>query len=220
MRRTSVCIVPVKGRSTRVPGKNFRILNGKPLYRYMLEHILKADCFDAVYVDTDSIELIEYIEKVGIGHIGRLSWLAEDGANGNDLLVHHVKILPGYDCYFQLFITAPFLSDASIKKCHSILMNSEEYDSVFTATEEVGWFWLNGQPVNFRPGILPRSQDAPKVIKETTGLYGITAQSLARYNCRIGASPHIHILPYNEAVDLDSEEDFAYAEYLINRKLI
>ncbi len=214
-RKTSVCIVPIKSRSTRVSEKNFRLLAGKPLYRYILEHILEADCFDAVYVDTDSDEICEYLKDKKIGRVERLSWLAGDDANGNDLLVHHLAVVPGHNFYFQLFATAPFLNGKSIKACCDILMNTDEHDSIFTATAETGWFWMYNQPVNFRPGILPRSQDACKVTKETTGLYGITAKSLARYKCRVGANPYMFIVSKRDALDLDTEEDFAYAEYLI-----
>jgi len=215
MKKTSACIVPIKSRSTRVPGKNVRLLGGKPVYEHMLDHILEADCFDAFYVDTDNEVIREYLDYLGIGHIERLAVLAEDDANGNDLLVHHQQAAPGFDYYFQLYVTAPFLTSENIRFCHHFLMNTEEHDSIVTATEETGWYWMGGQPVNFRPGILPRSQDAPKVYKETTGLYGITAKALARYHCRIGASPYLHIVPHHEAVDLDTEADFAYAEYLL-----
>lgn len=193
------------------------MLGSKPLYQHMLENILEADCFNAVYVDSDSEEIREYAEANGMGFIQRVPELALETANGNDMLVHHLKVVPGYDLYFQLYVTAPFLSPENIRACVHALKDTADSDSVFTATEEYGWFWRGGQPVNFRPGILPRSQDVAPMIKETTGLYGITVEALDRYRCRIGKKPLVHLVHELEAVDLDTEDDFFFAEYVVKK---
>lgn len=210
----SVCIIPIKANSERVPGKNLRVLNGKKLYKYISEHVIEANVFDDVYIDTNSQEIAEYAESIGFHAMERKPELALNTANGNDLLIHHQKVLPGYDYYFQLFATAPFLQPSSIKACYDRLVSSEEYDSCFTALENHSFYWFGGNPVNYRPGILPRSQDMPPVIEETTGLYGITNDSLERYRCRIGRKPYIHFVSKFEAVDINTEEDFKVAEFV------
>lgn len=73
----------------------------------------------------------------------------------------------------------------TIRECYTKLISSEEYDSCFTATENRGFYWLLGQPVNYRPGILPRSQDMEPLIEETTGLYGISKESLKNINAEL-----------------------------------
>lgn len=123
-------------------------------------------------------------------------------------------MFPHYDCYFQLFATAPFLQTSSIKACVEKLVNSEMFDSCFTALENHGFYWLNGNPINYRPCILPRSQDMLPVIEETTGLYGMTHDALFKYRCRIGRNPYIHIVNKFEAVDINTEEDLKFAEYI------
>lgn len=55
----TACFIPIKANSERVPGKNFRLLNGRPLYEFIVEHALAAQCFDDVYIDTNGIELIK-----------------------------------------------------------------------------------------------------------------------------------------------------------------
>lgn len=210
----TACFIPIKANSERVPGKNFRVLNGKKLYEYIVEHVLEANVFDDVYIDTNSDEITEYAKKMGCIPIVRKPELALNTANGNDLLVYHLDNYPGYDYYFQLFATAPFLQPASIQQCFNKLVNTAEYDSCFTATANHGFYWLLGQPINYRPGILPRSQDMHAMIEETTGLYGITKESLMRYRCRIGSKPYIHIVSKFEAVDINTEEDLKVAEFV------
>ena len=210
----TACFIPIKANSERVPGKNFRVLNGRKLYEYILEHALAADCFDDVFVDTNSAEIAEFARSRGIQVIERLDALAQNTANGNDLLVHHRAVRPEYDCYFQLFATAPFLQPESIRRCASGLLGSDVYDSCFTAVRNNGFYWFGGVPVNYRPGILPRSQDMEPVIEETTGMYGITAKSLDRYRCRIGRNPFVQFVGRFEAVDINTEDDLRLAEYI------
>lgn len=210
----TACFIPIKANSERVPGKNLRNLNGKKLYQYICEHVKEANVFDNIFVDTNSNEVAEYAQQMGFTVIERVPELAKNTANGNDLLVHHLQMYPDFDYYFQLFATAPYLQPESIRACFNKLVNSEKYDSCFTATENHGFYWLLGNPINYRPGILPRSQDMASVIEETTGLYGISKESLNRFRCRIGKYPYIHIVNKFEAVDINTEDDFKIAEYI------
>ncbi len=210
----TAAFIPIKANSERVPGKNLRILNGKKLYQYICEHVKEADVFDDVYIDTNSEEVSAYAEEMGFKVIAREPELAKNTANGNDLLVHHFEVCNQYDYYFQLFATAPYMQPQTIRNCFEKLTTSSQYDSCFTALENHSFYWLAENPVNYRPGILPRSQDMLPVIEETTGLYGISRESLNKYRCRIGYKPYIHIVSKFEAVDINTEEDFKVAEYI------
>lgn len=218
VRRTNLmktaCFIPIKANSERVPGKNLRILNGKKLYEYICEHVKSADVFDDIFVDTNSEEVALYATSMGYKVIERKPDLAKNTANGNDLLVHHFEMFPDYDYYFQLFATAPYMQPSTIKACYNQLISSNEFDSCFTALENHSFYWLAGTPVNYRPEILPRSQDMLPVIEETTGLYGISKDSLRKYRCRIGRKPYMHFVSKFEAVDINTEEDFKVAEYI------
>ncbi len=210
----TACFIPIKANSERVPGKNLRVLNGKKLYEYICEHVKEADVFDDVYIDTNSNEVAEYAKSMGFYVIDRKPELAKNTANGNDLLVYHFETYSEYDYYFQLFATAPYLKAETIRACYDQLITSQEYDSCFTALENHSFYWLSGTPINYRPGILPRSQDMLPVIEETTGLYGISKESLSKYRCRIGRKPYMHFVSKFEAVDINTEEDFKVAEYI------
>jgi len=212
------CFIPIKEKSTRVPRKNFRYLQDRRLFEHIIDTAIKSDSFDNIYVDTDSTEIKEYCRKSGVSVIHREPKLAEDTANGNDLLNHWTMLHPEYDYYFQLHATAPFLSSTTVKKCVNILTEAKNYDSVFTAYENCGWYWYENTPINYDPAELPRSQDAKKVYSETTGLYGITSSALRHLGCRIGSKPYVYFVDEVEAHDIDNEFDFKIAE-LIAREL-
>ena len=210
----TACFIPIKSNSERVPGKNFRILCGRPLYQYIIEHSIEADCFDDIYVDTNSMEIKEYCDKHNVHIIERKEELARNTANGNDLLNYHFSLHSEYDYYFQLFATAPFLQSSSIYRAVNVLVGSSVYDSTFTALKEHSFFWFHGTPINYRPCILPRSQDMVPVFEETTGLYGMSREALQKYHCRIGSNPYVCEVGKFEAVDINTEEDLKMAEFV------
>lgn len=210
----AACFIPIKANSERVKEKNLRELNGKKLYTYIFDHVAEADVFDDIFVDTNSKEIADEAKNRGFKVIERLPELALNTANGNDLLVHHYLTYPGYDFYYQLFATAPYLQPETIRACYEELANSTDKDSILTVNENHSFYWLAGNPINYRPCILPRSQDMLPVSEETTGLYGITASALEKYRCRIGAKPILKAISKFEAVDINTEEDLKIAEFV------
>ena len=206
----TVAIIPIKTHSERYERKNFRLLEGKPLYRFFLEKMDRCD-FDKVFVDTDSDEIKQYTREAGYQVIDRIPELTKRDANGNDLLLYESTLVES-KVYFQLFITAPFLRTDTINQAIKIMREKGSYDSLFTAYEMYTWFWYEGRPVNYDPKILPRSQDATPVVRETTGLYAIRKNALDKYKCRIGERPYMLFVDYVESIDLDNAIDFATAE--------
>ena len=212
-----VAIVPIKSQSKRLKNKNFKKINGRPLYKYLLDK-LKFTNFDEIYVDSNSPEIEEYCKLKDYKFIKRLPKLALDNANGNDLLNYHSKIINA-DIYFQLFITAPLLKIKTINNCIEKIKKSKKYDSILTSKSVQTWFWYKGKPVNYDPKILPRSQDAHPLVFETTGLYGIRKKILLSKKARIGNKPYFYEVSDEEAIDLDNLKDFKYLEYYVRQNL-
>ena len=210
-----VAIIPIKSKSKRVKNKNFKIINKKPLYHFLLSKLKRCN-FDEIFIDSDSPIIEKYCKKNNFKFIKRLPELALDSANGNDLLNYHAKIINA-DIYFQLFITAPLLKVETINKCISLLKKSKSHDSILTVNKIYSWFWFNGKPVNYEPKILPRSQDARPIIQETTGLYGITKKSLIKRKCRIGYNPKFYPVSNSESIDLDTLKDFEFLNTLLKK---
>ena len=163
-------------------------------------------------VDTDSDEVKEYCRNNSIGIIDRDPELSKDSANGNDLLKSWIETKPNYDIYFQIFVTSPFLKVDTINDCVDFMKKTSEYDSIFTGAEEYTWYWFDNKPINYEPKVLPRSQDAKPMVRETTSLYGITKEAFLKDTSRVGRNPKIYIVNQIEAVDIDTELDFFIAE--------
>ena len=126
--------IPIKSNSTRVKDKNFKLLGDKPLYQYIIDHCIEAECFDSIYVDTDSEEIQKYCYNNKVKWIERKSELTLDTANGNDVFHYDIDYIDDYDFYFQLYATAPFLKPETIRACVDKLTHTTNYDSILRNT--------------------------------------------------------------------------------------
>ncbi len=210
-----VAIVPIKKKSERVKGKNFKKINNVPLFSILLKKLKKCK-FDEIYVDSDSLSVKKFCKKYKYNFIERKPRLAKNNSNGNDLLNYHRSIIKA-DIYYQLFVTSPLIKIKTINKCIDILKRNKNFDSVFTVNKIYSWFWFKNRPVNYNPKVLPRSQDAQPIVQETTGLYGIRSDVLKKTKCRIGKRPFMYQVSDEEMIDLDNKKDFEYLKFYVKK---
>ena len=215
-KKITVVICNIKKKSKRLKNKNFRKIYKVPLYQITLNKLVKCN-FDKVFVDTDSQEIKDYCGKNSINIIHRKPVLATDKANGNHLINYHRKIIDA-DYYFQIMITSPLLKIKTINKCIKFLQNTKKYDSIFTSKTKQTYFWFKNKPINHNPKLLPRSQDLPPMVYETTALYGIKKKTLNKYRCRVGKKPYFFNVDDFEDIDLNDKKDLDYLEYLIKNE--
>ncbi len=214
--------VPIKGKSSqRVPNKNFRDLNGKPLSHWLLDELVKLPEDMDIFIDSEDQETFTKLSQPKysrLQHHKREGWFAEDQANGNHLIHQFALSHPDYDAYAQVFVTAVTLKcDVMLKALNTFAENTSSHDSLFLVTEETGWIWFENQAMNYapnRPNGLPRSQDAT-YYKETTGLYAVTRNAVLLTGCRIGEKPLPYIVSPENALDIDTMSDLREAERLL-----
>ena len=209
-----ICFVPIKKNSERLKSKNFRKINGKPLYQHMLDKVIKVKEFDKIVVDTDSKKIQQYCKQKKIPFIKRLNYLKTNKANGNDLLSYWTKIEPKYEFYFQIHVTSPLVKIETIRRSIKKLMNTKKINSVFTAVKEFSWYWFNNKPINFKKYNLTRSQDLKPIIRDITFLYGISKKEFLKKNSRIGSKPYPLFVTKEEAVDINENFDLVFARNL------
>jgi N-acylneuraminate cytidylyltransferase len=211
----AIGVIPVKERSTRIINKNFRKLGNKTLYENFFEKLYPRNPFDEIYVDTDSQEIKDKAKSYGFNIIDRPKHLTEDNVTGSELLLHVADQIDA-DAYFQMHVTAPHLKEETIFKAYNELISNQDIDSVLTAREHNSYFWKDGSPTNYDPSNLQRTQDIEPLIEETTGLYGITRESLINRQSRIGENPCFIYVDQVEAIDVDEVEDLKIANILEN----
>jgi CMP-N-acetylneuraminic acid synthetase len=215
---TFTALVPMRHHSERVPGKNFRLMAGRPLYAYILETLLACRSVSLIVVDTDSPIIREGVAErfPSVRLIDRPEHLRGGEVATNDILEHDVGRVPGA-YYLQTHCTNPLLKPATIDRAAAAFLRAfPEKDSLFTVTRWHKRLWSEGgEPLNHDPAILLRTQDLPPVFEENSCLYLFErGRFLAAHN-RLGRAPMLFEIAPEEALDIDEEADFRMVETLL-----
>lgn len=217
-----VALVPMRHHSERVPGKNYRLLAGKPLFHHILDTLLQCPEISHIAVDTDSPTIMESLAKdyPQVVIIERPEHLRADTMPMNEVLLHDTSLLPA-DLYLQTHSTNPLLRPTTISRAiQSFLAQSLAYDSLFSVTRLQTRLWDQlSRAINHNPAILLRTQDLPPVYEENSCLYLFTRQILELRRNRLGERPMLFEIPASEAWDIDEELDFLIADLLVNQQI-
>ena len=208
-----VAVMPIKLNNERLPGKNTKLLGGKPLLQHELGCLQKLEGLDSVNVFCSDKTIIPYLPE-GVNFIKRPDYLDLPTSNFNQIFDCFINIMSA-DIYVYAHATAPFVTVETMRQCIGAVM-SGKYDSAFCATKIQDYLWQDGQPLNFDAANVPRSQDLKPIYRETSGVYVFTKKMYEQYHRRIGKYPFIKELSFKEAVDINNPEDFALAEALLN----
>jgi len=213
-----VALVPMRHHSVRVPGKNYRLFNGKPLFHYILQTLLTCKSVDKVLVDTDSQEIVEGIRSTfpSVGVIKRPEYLCGDSIPMNEILMHDINQTDG-ELFLQTHSTNPLLKVESIEiAINELISKYPQYDSLFSVTEHHARFWDPiTRPINHNPQILLRTQDLPPIYEENSCIYIFNRKTLQINHNRIGSRPLMFLTNPLESWDIDEESDFIIAEQLM-----
>lgn len=213
-----VALVPMRHHSQRVPGKNYRLLAGKPLYHHTLAALLGCPEISEIVVNTDSPNIIVGIRQdfPQVTILERPQHLRGDTIPMNEILTYDTSQVEG-DFYLQTHSTNPLLRATTISNAiQTFLENYPSYDSLFSVTRWQTRLWDQlGRAINHNPAILLQTQDLPPVYEENSCLYIFTRQNLLARRNRLGERPLMFEIDATEALDIDEELDFTIAEFLM-----
>lgn len=211
-----IALVPMKHSSERVPQKNYRNLNGRPVFHYILETLSQCS-IDKIVVDTDSPVIKDGIENFfpHVQVIDRPKHLRDGHTSMNEIIAYDMTQLDD-TCFLQTHCTNPLLRpqtvDCAIKLFENLFPKN---DSLFSVTPVQKRFWFTSKlAVNHNPRALLRTQDLPRIYEENSCIYIFTSQSFGRRNNRLGRNPVMFMMDPIEAWDIDTMLDFKIVEFL------
>jgi CMP-N-acetylneuraminic acid synthetase len=220
---TLIALLPMKAHSERVPGKNFRYLAGKPLFRWMLDKLVNLAEVDLVVINTDARPILE---KNGVSTGGKILIrdrkppLCGDFVSMNRIIEDDIREVEA-DTYLMTHVTNPLLSLETMSQALSVFdrgRKDNSCDSLFSVTKyQTRFYRANGEPINHDPTNLVRTQDLEPWFEENSNFYIFTRESFARTGSRIGNSPLLFQTPRVEAVDIDDTETWTIAEAIVIR---
>jgi len=229
--KTYLAIIPARGGSKRLPNKNIRALNGKPLIAYSIEAALKCKLIDEVVVTTDSEEIAsiarEYNAKVPFL---RPSKLASDTSTTLDAVIHAIEFYKNvqrkeFDFVIVLQPTSPFRNNKHIDEA-ICLCEKKNANSVTSVCEvEHSPLWANTLDESFSMDTFiknefknKRSQDLEKYYRLNGAIYLCNVNKLVKTNSFMqAASSYAYLMDNEDSIDIDTQLDFSFAELIINQ---
>lgn len=219
-------ILPIKHKSTRVPRKNYRNFNGKPLFMYILNTLLNSSNINHIIIDTNSETIknmlkVYYKENKKISLYERPEHLWKGTIPMNVILENVIKDLNlDYEFFFQTHTTNPLLQSKTIDNAIETFLQKykEGYDSLFSVKQLNTRLYKNENnkiiAINHNPLELIPTQDLEPLYEENSCMYLFTKKNLFNKKHRIGYKPYMYIMNDIESSDIDIETDFTIAECL------
>lgn len=206
--------VPIKEQSERLPRKNFREFNGRPLYYWIFNTLSQVELIDEIYLNTDSEEVAADIcEDFEVSIIDRPPSLRGQHTSMNDILLHDISIIDA-DLLVHTHCTAPLLRVSTVSDAISRFIENDEFDSLFTGGELRKWLYdADLNPINHNPQKVERSQDLEPIIHEDGILYIIPIPTFKQLEARVGENPMLYELSPIERIEIDYDYEFKMAEY-------
>ncbi len=229
-----LCLICARGGSKGVPGKNIKSLGGTPLIGWSITSAKQCSFFDRIVVSTDDKAISRIADKYGAetpflrpAHLAKDSspeWLVWQHAINE--LEQKQQFKPDY--FVSLPPTSPFRSEVDIEKSVESLYKSNA-DIVISVTMSARNPYFNMVELDSdgfanlskpHSSKTTRRQDAPEVFDMTTVVYAVRTKYVLNADGIFNGKVKTIVIPEIRALDIDTELDFEFADFLISKRLV
>ena len=222
MRKGSICVIPARGGSKRIPRKNIRKFLKRPLIEWSIKAALKSNCFEHVIVSTDDDEIEKISKECGaLVPFKREKELADDYTGTIDVIRNEIIKLTNIGINFEdvccIYATAPFVTTRLIKTAKKRL---EESNNSYVVTGTKFDYPIqralrrkknDKYEIVELENLTKRSQDLEEMYHDAGQLYWASTNVwMNKHNIFDNAS--LLVLPSWRVQDIDTEEDWLNAE--------
>ncbi len=219
-----VVLIPARGGSKGVPGKNIKLLNGRPLIQYTID-AAREICSDAdIHVSSDDLNIINVVSKLGleVPYI-RPSELSTDAASSFEVIQHEIAFLESINSNPEVLIllqpTSPFRIGKHILEalslfdlsCDLVVSVKESKSSPYfnIMEEDKDGFLIKSKPNNFT-----RRQDCPPVFELNGAIYIYNLESLKKEGAKGIKKIKKYVMDEMSSHDIDTMYDWKIAELI------
>jgi N-acylneuraminate cytidylyltransferase len=228
--KNTLVIIPARGGSKGIPGKNIKLLDGKPLIQYTIDVVRKLFSDQQIIISTDDQSIIDVVEQLGLKvPFKRPAELATDTAGTYEVLLHAMKFAEQngvqFDKVLLLQPTSPFRTQTNIEEAFALY--KEELDMVVSVKETKSnpyyvLFEENAQGFleKSKQGNFTRRQDCPEVWEYNGAIYIMNKSKLLLTSSAQFTQIRKYVMSEFESLDIDTPMDWLIAEHLVNNKSI
>ena len=218
-------IIPARGGSKGVPGKNIKELAGKPLLAHSIEQAKAAESVSDVFVSTDDGGIEQVAIDYGAQVISRPLDLSDDNASSEAALHHAVQnISTNYnDPQLIVFLqcTSPIRTAEDIDGAVDTLIEKDA-DSLLSVVPNHRFLWADDtsgpRSLNFDYTDRPRRQDMEPQYVENGSIYIFKPWVLQQYDNRLGGKVALYVMDEQAAFEIDTPFDFELVEFVMKYK--
>ncbi len=224
-----VAIIPARGGSKGIPGKNIMDFCGKPLLAWSILQAKAAKTLRQVYVSSDDRQVLEVAVSFGASPIIRPAEFATDTATSEHVLHHAIGEIEEstksvIDLVVFLQATSPLRTPEDIDGAVKILID-EQADSLFSmAVLDDFCVWThkgnNLEGLTFDPFNRGRRQDREPLFLENGSIYIFKPEILKKHNNRLGGKIAMYEMEGWKSYEIDRKEDLDIFEYFFNKNLL
>jgi N-acylneuraminate cytidylyltransferase len=216
-------VIPARGGSKGVPGKNIRDLCGKPMIAWTIEEAKKSAYMDRVIVSSDDESIIQVAKLYGADvPFTRPAELAQDDTPGIEPVLHALKELPGYDFVVLLQPTSPLRQVADIDGCIEtcIRTGANACVSVVEPEHHPNWMFITDRDgylhrLSHQEEMYGRRQELPSVYALNGAVYVAKVNWLCENRSFLGTGVQAYVMSRENSIDVDTELDLRMAAMLL-----
>lgn len=226
-----IALIPARGGSKGLPGKNIKNLCGKPLIAHTIEAALKAEGIERVIVTTDSEEIAAVAREYGAEvPFLRPAALAGDTSSAVDVYLHAVDFLEkesgrSIEKFMVLLPTAPLRNSVNIEQAlrQFYEKNAETLISMREAETPISWYY----EMNIEGRVKNLGLDAENAVKNRQvnkkyyipngAIYILDKELLKEKRTYYSENTVAYLMSAEQSVDIDCELDFKMAELLLSQ---
>lgn len=219
-------IIPARGGSKGIPRKNVRLLNGKPLIAYSIDNALKSSYTMDVCVSTDDVEIEQISAKYGAYVVQREDDLASDEVPLDPVIFDAYQKMVSinkteYDLIITLQPTSPLLKPETLNEAIKKMIEDQSIETLISVENSPHLSWGYSETDQIIPNYQERlnRQYLPAHFMEN-GAFLITRASAMTENSRLGEKISVFELPSDQAIDIDTPQDWWIAEGELSKKNI
>lgn len=226
-----LAVIPARGGSKGVPGKNIKLLAGKPLIVYTIEAALASNIFEKVIVSTDSEEIADIAKKNGaeVPFI-RPNSLSGDMVASDDVIIHALDFYTQrgdtYSSVCKLQPTSPLRNSEHLKEAFNLFCEKDAdfVVSVCECEHSPLWSGVLGEDSgldNFIKEDVKRAcrQELPTYYRLNGAIYMGKTEAFYNNKSFIGKNGFAFIMKQNDSIDIDSNIDFDLATLMMKKKI-
>jgi N-acylneuraminate cytidylyltransferase len=217
-----VAVIPARGGSKGVPGKNVALVDGRSLVGRAVDACRSSGEIDLVVVSTDDDRIAAAAVDAGARVIERPAELSGDQASSESAVLHALGALadqgvrPGVVAFVQC--TSPFIPAAGLASAVRRVRDGQA-DSVFSACETFDFLWSvsadgSATGVNHDAAVRLRRQDRVGDWRETGAFYVMATDGFISASHRFFGRTEIEPVPVDTAVEIDTHDDLRLARAL------